>query len=171
MILCFGLIRPYKGVDVLLEAFQSVEGAELWVVGRPLGVSLDPLRELARRAPGRVRFVPRFVSDRELPAYFRRADLVVLPHRDAEQSGVLYVGAGVCEGDRDERRGRIHRGGGPRRGAAGAAWRQHALAAALNELLADAGARERLAACARAAAAARTPGPRWPSRPSLCTGS
>src|SRR5204863_5786327 len=91
VILCFGLIRPYKGVDVLLEAFRSVEGAELWIVGRPLGMSLDPLRELAAQAPGRVRFVPRFVADRELPAYFRRADLVVLPHRDAEQSGVLYV--------------------------------------------------------------------------------
>ena len=58
MVLCFGLIRPYKGVDVLLEAFRSVEGAELWVVGRPLGVSLDHLRELASRAPGTVGSCP-----------------------------------------------------------------------------------------------------------------
>ena len=111
MILCFGLIRPYKGVDVLLEAFRSIEGAELWVVGRPLGMSLDPLRELAARAAGRVRFVPRFVSDRELPAYFRRADLVVLPHRDAEQSGVLYAALAFAQADRDERRRRLRRGG------------------------------------------------------------
>jgi glycosyltransferase involved in cell wall biosynthesis len=91
VILCFGLIRPYKGIDVLLEAFRSVRGAELWIVGRPLGVPLDSLRELAERAPGTVRFVPRFIPDREVAAYFRRADLVVLPHRDEEQSGVLYV--------------------------------------------------------------------------------
>jgi len=91
VILFFGLIRPYKGVDVLLEAFRAVEGAELWVVGRPLGMSVESLRELAARAPGTVRFVPRFVSDQELPAYFRRADVVALPHRDAEQSGVLYA--------------------------------------------------------------------------------
>jgi glycosyltransferase involved in cell wall biosynthesis len=91
VILFFGLIRPYKGVDVLLEAFRSLEGAELWIVGRPLGVSLDSLYELSARAPGKVRFVPRFVSDQELPAYFRRADVVALPHRDAEQSGVLYA--------------------------------------------------------------------------------
>ena len=91
MILFFGLVRPYKGVDVLLDAFRSVEGAELWVVGRPLGMSVESLQELAARAPGTVRFVPRFVSDQELPAYFRRADIVVLPHRDAEQSGVLYA--------------------------------------------------------------------------------
>ncbi len=121
MVLCFGLIRPYKGVDVLLEAFRAIEGAELWVVGRPLGMSLDPLRELASRAAGRVRFVPRFVSDHELPAYFRRADVVVLPHRDAEQSGVLFAALAFGEADRDERRRRF-RGGG-RRAARGGSWR------------------------------------------------
>jgi glycosyltransferase involved in cell wall biosynthesis len=91
VLLCFGLIRPYKGIDVLLEAFRSMRGAELWIVGRPLGVALESLRALAERAPGRVRFVPRFIPDREVAAYFRRADVVVLPHRDEEQSGVLYA--------------------------------------------------------------------------------
>jgi glycosyltransferase involved in cell wall biosynthesis len=90
VVLCFGLIRPYKGVDVLVEAFQEVEGAELWVVGRPLGVSMERLRRLA--PPGRVRFVDRYVSDREQPAYFRRAELLVLPHRSVDVSGVLFAG-------------------------------------------------------------------------------
>jgi len=54
VVLCFGVVRPYKGVDVLVEAFRSVPGAELWVVGRPLGVSTDALN-----APPNVRFVPR----------------------------------------------------------------------------------------------------------------
>ena len=47
---------------------------------------------LAAEAPGRVRFVTRFVDDAEIPAIFRRADLVVLPYLDAEHSGVLYTG-------------------------------------------------------------------------------
>ena len=64
--------------------------AELWVVGRPLGESMERLRRLA--PPGRVRFVPRYVSDRELPAFFRRADLLVLPHRRVDVSGVLFAG-------------------------------------------------------------------------------
>ena len=46
VVLCFGVVRPYKGVDVLLEAFRDVE-AELWVVGRPLGESMERLRRLA----------------------------------------------------------------------------------------------------------------------------
>ena len=38
-----------------------------------------------------MRFVDRFVSDSEVPALMRRADVVALPYRDAEQSGVLYT--------------------------------------------------------------------------------
>src|SRR5918998_1035412 len=75
VVLYFGVVRPYKGVDVLVEAFRQVEDAELWVVGRPLEVSIEHLRLVAPR--DRVRFVDRYVSDAELPAFFRRADLVV----------------------------------------------------------------------------------------------
>ncbi|MGB7588524.1 MAG: glycosyltransferase family 4 protein [Solirubrobacterales bacterium] len=91
VVLFFGLLRPYKGIDTLLEAFRQVEGAELWIVGNPR-MDIRPLRALAEEAPGRVRFVTRFVEDAELPAIFRRADVVVLPYRDAEHSGVLYTG-------------------------------------------------------------------------------
>jgi len=90
VILFFGLVRPYKGADVLIEAFRDVEGAELWIVGMPR-MPLEPLRELAARAPGTVRFVPRYVADEEIPALMRRADLVVLPYREIDQSGVLYT--------------------------------------------------------------------------------
>src|SRR3954471_10316330 len=89
VILAFGLIRPYKGTDVLLEAFSRVERGELWIVGMPR-MPMDELRELADRVPGRVRFIDRFVPDNEIPAFMRRADLVVLPYRNIEQSGVLY---------------------------------------------------------------------------------
>jgi len=90
VILWFGLLRPYKGVDVLLDAFRDLEGAELWVVGMP-HVDMGPLRAAAARASGTVRFVERFVGDHEMPAFFRRADVVVLPHRRVDQSGVLYT--------------------------------------------------------------------------------
>ncbi|HEV7483406.1 MAG TPA: glycosyltransferase family 4 protein [Solirubrobacterales bacterium] len=91
VILFFGLLREYKGIEVLLEAFRRVEGAELWIVGNPR-MDLASLRTLAAAAPGRVRFVTRFVDDAEIPAIFRRADLVALPYLDAEHSGVLYTG-------------------------------------------------------------------------------
>jgi glycosyltransferase involved in cell wall biosynthesis len=88
VVLFFGLLRPYKGIEVLLDAWRGVHGAELWIVGRPR-VALDPLRA---RAPAGVRFVPRFIADAELPAFFRRADVIVLPYSRTERfdfSGVL----------------------------------------------------------------------------------
>ncbi len=90
VILAFGLIRPYKGTDVLLEAFSRIDRGELWVVGMPR-MPMDELYCLADEAPGRVRFIDRFIPDREIPAFMRRADVVVLPYRNIEQSGVLYT--------------------------------------------------------------------------------
>jgi glycosyltransferase involved in cell wall biosynthesis len=87
VVLCFGLMRPYKGIDLLLEAWRGIEGAELWIAGAPR-MDISPL--LAAAPPG-VRFVARFIGDGELPAYFRRADIVVLPYREIDQSGVLFT--------------------------------------------------------------------------------
>ncbi len=152
VILSFGLIRAYKGLEVLLEAFARLEGAELWVVGNPR-MDVGPLRELAAAAPGRVRFVTRFVEDAEIPAIFRRADVVARPDHDAEHSGVLYTGLAF---------GRpmvvSAVGGFPEVADTGAArlvppGDTVALAGALRELLGDEAAREELAAAARAAAA------------------
>jgi glycosyltransferase involved in cell wall biosynthesis len=149
VVLLFGLVREYKGVDVLLRAWRRVRDAELWIVGMPR-MDMAPLRALA---PAGVRFVPRFVGDLELPAYFRRADLVVLPYRDADQSGVLYTalafGKPLLLSDV---------GGFGEVAAHGAArlvppGNDEALAAALNELLGDPAARGELAAAAARAAA------------------
>ncbi|HEU4945034.1 MAG TPA: glycosyltransferase family 4 protein [Solirubrobacterales bacterium] len=152
VILFFGLLRPYKGLDTLLEAFRQVEGAELWIVGNPR-MDVEPLRSLAAAAPGRVRFVTRFVEDAEIPAIFRRADVVVLPYRDAEHSGVLYTGLAfgkplVLSAV----------GGFPEVAATGAArlvppGNASALATALSELIGDDAARAELSRASRAAAA------------------
>ena len=90
VVLCFGLLRPYKGIDVLVEAWQGIEAAELWIVGAP---RMDTASLRAAALPS-VRFVERFVSEGEAAALFRRADLAVLPYREIEQSGVLFTALG-----------------------------------------------------------------------------
>jgi glycosyltransferase involved in cell wall biosynthesis len=153
VVLCFGLIRPYKGVDVILEAFSEIEGAERGIVGMPR-MDITSLERLAERCRATVRFVPRFITDREIPAYFRRADIVALPYRAIEQSGVLYtalafgnaivassVGGFTEVGERD---------GALRLVAAGEV---AALREALVELLGNEGERTALAAAAAQAAA------------------
>jgi glycosyltransferase involved in cell wall biosynthesis len=152
VILSFGLLRPYKGLENLLAAFRQVPDAELWIVGNPR-MDVEPLRRAAEQAPGRVRIVSRFVEDAEIPAIFRRADLVVLPYLDAEHSGVLYTALAfgkplVLSAV----------GGFPEVAETGAARLVPpddvaALAAALSELSADEAARAELAAAAERAAA------------------
>jgi len=150
VVLCFGLIRPYKGIDVLLEAWRRIAGdAELWIVGRPR----MEIAALAAGAPAGVRWVTRFVDDGELAACFRRATIVVAPYREIDQSGVvataLAFGCPLV----------LTAAGGFAEVAASGAARLVApgdpdeLAQALQELLADPAARERLAAGARALAA------------------
>jgi glycosyltransferase involved in cell wall biosynthesis len=151
VVLSFGLLRPYQGIEDLLEAFRRLPGAELWIVGNPR-MPIEPLRRLAEQVPGTVRFVPRFITDPEIPAYFRRADLVVLPYRDVEHSGVVYTALAFAKPML-----LTAVGGFPEVAEQGAAEivppeDPAALGAAIAELVGDEGARTELADGARRAA-------------------
>ncbi|MGC9220146.1 MAG: glycosyltransferase family 4 protein [Solirubrobacteraceae bacterium] len=92
-VLCFGLLRPYKGVQTLLSAWREVEAAQLWIVGRPM-MDLTALRAAMPRG---VQLVDRFVSRAEEHALFSRADIVVLPYERSDRfgfSGVLATALG-----------------------------------------------------------------------------
>jgi glycosyltransferase involved in cell wall biosynthesis len=152
VVLFFGLLRPYKGVELVIEAFHDIEGAELWIVGMPR-MPLEPLRELASEVRGKVRFVPRFIEDAEVPAFFRRADVVALPYREIDQSGVLYTALAFGKPTVVSSVGgfqEIAARGAARSVTPGA---PRELAAAIRELLDDEAERARLAAAAAAAAA------------------
>ena len=150
VILFFGLLRPYKGLDVLLEAFAEVEGAELWIVGNP---------RMDRRAAARPRPPAPRAASASSPASSRTPrsrrssaapTSLVLPYRDAEHSGVLYTGLAF-----GKPMVLSAVGGFPEVAATGAARLvppedPGALAEALSELIADPAARERLAESARA---------------------
>ncbi|HMJ33053.1 MAG TPA: glycosyltransferase family 4 protein [Baekduia sp.] len=146
-----GLLRAYKGIDVLLDAwrrFGTDPPGELWIVGLPR----MPLSDPAALPPG-VRLVPRFVADAELAGVLRRADLVALPYREIDQSGVLYAALGL---GRPLLLSAV--GGFPEVAATGAAelvapGDPEALHAALAQLLADSERRAALAAAAAHAAA------------------
>jgi glycosyltransferase involved in cell wall biosynthesis len=93
VVLCFGLLRPYKGIGTLLKAWSEITGAQLWIVGRPM-MDLAPLRASATAS---VQFLPRFVTPQEEDALFTRADIVVLPYDRSDRfgfSGVLATALG-----------------------------------------------------------------------------
>ena len=100
--LFLGMIRPYKGVDLLLEAVARQPADSDWllvVAGEPWGGLGEALGEQTRRLgiEDRVRLKLGWVSEPEVPTLLAAADLVVLPYRSGSQSAVapLALGAGV----------------------------------------------------------------------------
>ena len=92
-LLFFGLIREYKGLDILLQAFDLLDGRyQLVIAGEPYG-SFDKYQHLidGGRAPADVHVFPDYIRDAEVKNYFSVADLTVLPYRSATQSGISSV--------------------------------------------------------------------------------
>ena len=90
-LLFFGLIREYKGLDILLRALPHIPEARLVVAGDPL----DPVDPLQRLAPAdRVEWRLRFVGEPEVAELMEQAALVVLPYRRLDSSGVLATAIG-----------------------------------------------------------------------------
>jgi glycosyltransferase involved in cell wall biosynthesis len=96
-VLFFGTIRPYKGLEHLVEAFEQVRRDldlpwKLLVVGETWEGWTLPV-ELIERSPyrGDIELVNRYVTDEEAAGYFGRADVVALPYRRSSASGPLAI--------------------------------------------------------------------------------
>jgi glycosyltransferase involved in cell wall biosynthesis len=95
VLLFFGYIRKYKGLRTLLEAMALVPeslGVRLLVVGE-FYEEAGPYHELVRMRglESRVSFVPEYVPNETVNAYFSAADAVVLPYLSGTQSGIAQI--------------------------------------------------------------------------------
>ena len=91
-LLFFGLIRDYKGLDLLLEAFEGVENSDLrLLVAGEFYNDKEQYRPLLDRLGERVVLHDGFVRDDYVRYYFSAADALVLPYRTATQSGVTQI--------------------------------------------------------------------------------
>lgn len=89
-----GIIRDYKGVDLLLDAFAALPDRpdlSLRVVGRPHTDRWREVVEAAVAADPRISARLEFVDDATLVAELTAAELTVLPYRDLHNSGALLV--------------------------------------------------------------------------------
>ncbi|MBO0710787.1 MAG: glycosyltransferase [Acetobacteraceae bacterium] len=95
--LLFGKIKPYKGADLLIEAFARLapplrERARLLIIGKPY-MDIAPLRALAeaRGVARQTTIETRFVADPELASLFSPGTIAAFPYREIEASGVLSL--------------------------------------------------------------------------------
>jgi glycosyltransferase involved in cell wall biosynthesis len=97
LVLWQGIIFPYKGIDLLLDAWQHVEARNdntcLLIVGTGAPEFAEQVREqISRLGLKRVKLHLRFISAEELVALYRAADIVVYPYRAITTSGALATG-------------------------------------------------------------------------------
>ena len=83
--LFFGHIRPFKGLDIALDAWRQLKSnVTLVVAGEPWWSASYPPQP-------NVRFDLRFIPDSEIANYFAVADVVLAPYRTEAQSGVALT--------------------------------------------------------------------------------
>jgi glycosyltransferase involved in cell wall biosynthesis len=96
-LLYLGLVRPFKGVEDLVEAFSGLDRSDaerfrLTIVGETWEGWTAPAEAIARsRHADLIERVDRYVTDAELSAYFAKADAVVLPYHRSSASGPLQI--------------------------------------------------------------------------------
>jgi beta-1,4-mannosyltransferase len=86
-----GMLRPYKGIETLVEAFKRLPGGDLNLLLAGSPIDDNYAANLRRVAAGdaRIRLVSRHLSEIELSNYLTAADLVVLPFHNYLHSGSM----------------------------------------------------------------------------------
>ncbi len=93
VLLFFGFIRSYKGLDLLLEALNALPADfHLVIAGEAYG-SFDKYDDMINKynLGNRVTNAARYIEDSEVPLFFSAADVCVLPYKSATQSGIIGV--------------------------------------------------------------------------------
>ena len=99
VLLFFGYVRKYKGLDILIEAFPKIlsinSSARLLIVGEFYD-DTKPYFELIKKLgiADKVKAINQFVPNEDVAKYYQAADVVILPYRSATQSGILNVAYG-----------------------------------------------------------------------------
>ena len=98
ILLFFGSIKPYKGLDFLIEAMRDVKPLvpeiKLIIAGKPSSSGLDThYRGLIAESKleGAITYENRYIQDDEAAQFFSACDIVVLPYLHIDQSGVLCL--------------------------------------------------------------------------------
>jgi beta-1,4-mannosyltransferase len=91
--LSLGLLRPYKGVEDLVDAFEKLESpiGRLLIVGRVSKASYkEKLSSLVQNNPD-IKLVPEFIPDEAVQLYMNACDICVLPYKDVTTSSAAVL--------------------------------------------------------------------------------
>ena len=98
IILFFGIIRDYKGLDVLLTAFSKLSNDYQLVIAGECYGSFEKYQEQIQqlKLAERCHVFNRYISDHEVSIFFSAADVCILPYKSATQSGITAISHHFC---------------------------------------------------------------------------
>ncbi len=93
VLLFFGFIRGYKGLDLLLESVSKLSDDYLLVVAGEVYGKFDEYDEQIKSLgiTDKVKKFVRYINDDEVPLFFSAADVCVQPYKSATQSGIAGI--------------------------------------------------------------------------------
>jgi glycosyltransferase involved in cell wall biosynthesis len=99
VILFFGLIRPYKGLDKLIETFAYISKEKPDTILLIVGECYDDIEKYQNlikqhHLEAKTMLVNKFIPNEDVEPYFKASDVVVLPYYSGTQSGILMMSYG-----------------------------------------------------------------------------
>jgi D-inositol-3-phosphate glycosyltransferase len=98
VILFFGAIREYKGLDILLNSLPlvslQIKNLTMIIAGSPDPIELKlEYESIISKLPKEIKVIyhAKFIPDAEIAKYFIASDVVVLPYRRISHSGILHI--------------------------------------------------------------------------------
>jgi glycosyltransferase involved in cell wall biosynthesis len=92
-ILFFGFIRDYKGLDLLIEAFNKLDSSYNLIIAGECYGSFDKYTAMIENSPLKenIHVYTDYIPDSKVPSFFGAADVCILPYKSATQSGITSI--------------------------------------------------------------------------------
>ena len=93
ILLFFGIIRDYKGLDLLLKSLKQLDDSYFLIVAGEVYGSFDKYDEIIKEfgLENKIALFNQYIDDSEVKNYFSAADVCILPYKSATQSGITNI--------------------------------------------------------------------------------
>ncbi len=93
ILLFFGIIRDYKGLDLLIQAMSDLNEDYVLIIAGEVYGSFRKYDEIIREnnLQNRIKLFNRYIADDEVKYFFSSADVCILPYKSATQSGIISI--------------------------------------------------------------------------------
>jgi len=93
VLLFFGFIRDYKGLDILIDSFSKLNNEYHLIIAGEVYGSFEKYKDQIDKIPNKenISLFNDYIPDDKVPLFFSASDVCILPYKSATQSGITYI--------------------------------------------------------------------------------